>query len=159
MGASSWQYIEPYAGDVAAALATVRQREFERLFVHGTHGDELQPAGQSFTSVDDLDALWEDETFGSEGTHTIIDVWEEIDADAYDDSHTVRPLSDEESIEILGTAEPTRGDFERAQERYRARHPASVGLWDMPRWSAWCRPLKDADGANTMIAFWGRSGD
>ncbi|GHF33428.1 hypothetical protein E5082_30685 [Streptomyces griseoluteus] len=159
MGASSWQYIEPYAGDVAAALATVRQREFERLFVHGTHWDKLQPAGRPFTSVDDLDALWEDETFGSEGTHTIIDVWEVIDAEAYDDSHTVRPLSDDESREIFETSEPTRGDFERAQERYDARHPGSEGLWDMPRWSAWCRPLKDADGANPVIAFWGRSGD
>ncbi|MEU1599473.1 hypothetical protein ABZ468_43390 [Streptomyces sp. NPDC005708] len=159
MGASSWQYIEPYAGDVAAALATVRQREFERLFVHGTYWDGLQPAGQSFTSVDDLDALWEDETFGSEGTHTIIDVWEVIDAEAYDDSHTVRLLSDEESIELFGTAEPTRRDFERAQERYAGRHPGSEEPWDMPRWSAWCRPLKDTDGANTVIAFWGRSGD
>jgi hypothetical protein len=159
VGASSWQYIEPYAGDVAAALATARQREFERLFVHGTYWNGLQPAGQSFTSVEDLDDLWADETYDSEGTHTITDVWEVIDADAYDDSHTVRPLSDEESIELLGTADPARGDFERAQERYAGRHPGSEGLWDMPRWSAWCRPLKDADGANTVIAFWGRSGD
>jgi hypothetical protein len=34
-------------------------------------------------------------------------VWEVIDAEAYDDSHNVRPLSDEDSIEIFGTAEPT----------------------------------------------------
>jgi hypothetical protein len=159
VGASSWRYVEPYAGDIAAALATVRQREFERLFVQGTDWDGLQLAGRSFTSVDDLDDLWDDETLGSEGTHTIIDVWEVIDAEAYDDTHTVRPLSDEESTEISGTAEPTRGDFERAQERYHARQPGSEGLWDMPRWSAWCRPLKDANGANTVIALWGRSGD
>jgi len=124
VGASSWQYVEAYTGDVAAALATVRQREFARLFVHGTHGDGLLPAGRPFTSVDDLDALWEDETFGSEGTHTIIDVWAVIDAEAYDDSHTVRPLSDEECIEIFATPEPTREDFERAQERWEARRPA-----------------------------------
>ncbi|MFE9611842.1 hypothetical protein [Streptomyces sp. NPDC006012] len=159
MGASSWRYIEPYGGDVAAALATVRQREFEKLFDYGTYGDGMQPAGKPFTSVGDLDGLWEDETFGSEGTHTVIDVWDVIDAEAYDDSHTVRPLTDEESIEFFGTVEPARGDFERAQERYAARHPGSEGLWDIPRWSAWCRPLKDADGANTLIAFWGRSGD
>ncbi|MGW4566738.1 hypothetical protein ACWEN3_31520 [Streptomyces sp. NPDC004561] len=159
MGASSWHYVEPYAGDISAALATVRQREFQRLFVHGTSWDGLETAGRSLTSVDDLDDLWEDETFGSEGTHTIIDVWEVIEAEAYDDDHTMRPLSDEESIEIFGTAQPTQGDFERAQERYDARQSGSEELWDMPRWSAWCRPLQDATGANTMIAFWGRSGD
>ncbi|MEU1088430.1 hypothetical protein ACFYPN_27775 [Streptomyces sp. NPDC005576] len=151
--------MEPSAGGVAAALATVRQREFERLFTHGTYGGGLHPPGQSFTSVDDLDDLWEDESFGSEGTHTIIDVWEVIDAEAYDDDHTVRPLSDEESIELFGTAEPTREDFARAEEHYVAGRPGSDGLWDMRRWSAWCTPLKDADGADTVIALWGRSGD
>ncbi|MGW1892459.1 hypothetical protein ACWCP6_19795 [Streptomyces sp. NPDC002004] len=94
MGASSWHYIEPYAGDIVVALATVRQREFERLFVH-----------------------------------------------------------------IFGTVEPTRADFEQARECYDARQPGSEELWEMPQWSAWCRPLKDANGATTAIAFWGRSGD
>jgi hypothetical protein len=159
VGASSWHYIEPYTGDIAVALAAVRQREFERLFVHGTYWDELQPAGQSFSSVDDLDDLWEDETFGSEGTHTIIDVWEVVDTGAYDDANTVRLLSDEESIEIFGTVEPTRADFERARERYDARQSGSEELWEMPRWSAWCRPLNDAGSATTVIAFWGRSGN
>jgi hypothetical protein len=42
----------------------------------------------------------------------------------------MRRLSDEESIEIFGTAEPTRGDVERAQKRY----------------DAWCRPLKGRQG-------------
>ncbi|MEU1201560.1 hypothetical protein ABZ446_35805 [Streptomyces sp. NPDC005813] len=159
MGASSWQYIEPYAGNLAAALAAVRRREFERLFVHGTYGDGRQPADRPFTSADDLDDLWEDEEFGSEGTHTVIDVWELIDTEAYDDSHTVRPLSDEESVELFGTSEPDREDFERAKERCAAGRPGSDGLWDMPRWSAWCRPLKGAGGETTVIAFWGRSGD
>ncbi|MEU6587815.1 hypothetical protein ABZ923_01015 [Streptomyces sp. NPDC046881] len=157
MGASSWHYVEPYAGDIAAALATVRQREFERLFVHGTSWDGLRPAGRAFTSVDDLDDLWEEETLGGQGTHTVIDVWKVIEAGAYDDDHTVRPLSDEECIELFGTAEPTLGDFERAQERYAAGQPGSEELWNMPRWSAWCRPLKD--GKKAVIAFWGRSGD
>ncbi|MFG3013869.1 hypothetical protein ACGFZB_26250 [Streptomyces cinerochromogenes] len=80
-----------------------------------------------------------------------------IKAGAYDDDHTVRPLSDEESIEIFGTAEPTQEDFEQAQERYDTGQPGSEELWGMPRWSAWCRPLKDVDGA--VIVFWGRSGD
>ena len=158
MGASSWHYIESYGGDITVALAKVRQREFERLFIHGTYWDGLQPAGQPFTSVNDLDDLWEDETLGSEGTHTIIDVWEVIVAEAYDDANTVRPLSDEESIAIFGTAEPARADFERARERYAARQPGSEELWEMPRWSAWCRPLNDGSGATTEVAFWGRSG-
>ncbi|MFE7394810.1 hypothetical protein [Streptomyces sp. NPDC057582] len=159
MGSSSWRYIEPYAGDVAEALAAVRQREFERLFVHGVEGEGLLPAGRSFTSIADLDDLWEDETFGSEGTHTIIDVWELIDTEAYDDDHTVRPLADDETIEIFGTAEPTQEDFQRAFERYRERQPGSGELWEMPRWSAWCRQLKGTDSTTTTIAFWGKSGD
>ncbi|MFC1436473.1 hypothetical protein ACEZDB_38150 [Streptacidiphilus sp. N1-3] len=159
MGASAWDYIEPYAGDIAAALAAVRQREFERLFVQGTTWDELQPPERPFTSVDDLDELWQDEIFGSEGTHTIVDVWEVIDTEGYDDDHTVRLLSDRESVEMFGTAEPTRADFERAQEDYRARRRGSEALWEMPRWSAWCKPLKEGDGASATIAFWGFSGD
>ncbi|WP_251091660.1 hypothetical protein [Streptomyces sp. Caat 7-52] len=159
MGASSWRYIAPYAGDVAASLAAVRQREFERLFVHDTRWDGLRPAGQSFTSVGDLDDLWEDEALGGEGTHTIIDVWRVIDAEEYDDSHTVRPLPEEECIEIFGTSQPTPADFERAQDRYAAGQPGSEELWGMPRWSAWCSPLRGTDGSITSIAFWGRSGD
>lgn len=159
MGASAWCYVEPYAGDIESALAAVRQREFERLFVRDTYWDHLRPAGRPFTSVEELDDLWEDEALGAEGTHTIIDVWELIDADAYDDFHTVRPLSDEESLEIFRTSEPTREDFDRAREQYKARQPGSGELWMMDRWSAWCRPLRGADGVENAIAFWGRSGD
>lgn len=159
MGASAWCYVEPYAGDIAAALAGVRQREFERLFVRDTYWDDLRPADRPFTSVDELDDLLENEALGEEGTHTIIDVCELIDSDAYDDDRTVRPLSDEESLEIFGTSKPTRKDFDRAQERYRARQPGASELWEMDRWSAWCRPLRDADGVESAIVFWGRSGD
>jgi hypothetical protein len=104
------------------------------------------------TSVDDLNDQWEDGTFGSEGAHTIIDVCEVIDAEAFDDAHTVRPLSDEEAMEIFGTTEPTRADLERAHKRYVAGQPGSEELWGMPMWSAWCRPLKEADGVTNAIA-------
>jgi hypothetical protein len=163
VGASGWAYIEPFDGDVAAALAGVRQREFERVFIRGAQGTGILPSlpGQRpVTTLHDLDALREAvDAFGGEGTHTIIDVWELVDPAALDDHNTVRPLSGRECVAIFGTAAPSRADYERAQRRYDAHRPGSWALWNMPRWSAWCQPLKDDTGHTSLIAFWGTSGD
>jgi hypothetical protein len=152
-------YIEPYEGNADAALSRVRNREFRRLFVDGHAWDDLLPPGESFETIDDLDELWEQEEFGSEGTHTIVDVWEFVASTDYDDDRTVRPLTAEESTAAFGTAQPTRMDFERAVARYREGQPGSEALWDMPRWSAWYTLLEYTAGTPRLIAFWGLSGD
>jgi len=159
VGSSAWQYIEPYSGDLASTLANVRQREFERVFIDGTRWEDLQVQGRPVAALEDLDELWEDEDFGSTGTHTVLDVWELVEPTAYDDFNTVRPLATEELAEMFGTERPTPADFEQAQARYKSREPGSEALWEMPRWSAWCASLTVPGDAATLVAFWGKSGD
>ncbi len=155
MGASGWQYIEPYGGDLVAALGALHQREFHLLVAQGDAVDE--ESGEPLASIEEL---WEQEYFEEEGTHSVVDVRRIIAADEYDDFGTVRPLTDDECRELFGTARPTRADFRRAQEEYARRPPHDGdGLWGMDRWSAWCTPLHDDRGAAAEVAFWGISGD
>jgi hypothetical protein len=157
--ASGWVYIEPYDGDITAALTGARRREFARLFRPGAYPDDFLPGERRYATLDALDHLWTlDDGFGTEGTHTILDVWEVVDPAALDDHNTVRPLTKVERLEIFGTSVPSRADYERAQRRYDARRPGAESLWEMPRWSGWCQPLRDGAGVPTLIAFWGMTG-
>ena len=62
MGASGWDYVTRYDGDVEAALEALRARVFQEEY-----GD-----GSSYRSIEDL---YEDEEFmGTEGTHTVLDI-------------------------------------------------------------------------------------
>jgi hypothetical protein len=103
MGASGWAHVVPYQPDLDAALAALRHQVFAA-------GDYIKPSRYGLpdpVSVDDLleqEQYWE--FMGTSGTHSIIDVPFLISADSADQTGTIRPLTDAECADLLGSAQP-----------------------------------------------------
>lgn len=144
MGASGWDYIQPYEGDAEIALTRLREHV---LAAQDYYWDD-DYLGSRPTSLDELDELRAEEEFWEVGTHSILDVDRVIAADAEDHDGTVRELTAEECRSTFDTDRPSRGDFAAHQH-------------DLPidrRWSGYYQLLHN-DGVATEIAFWGASGD
>jgi hypothetical protein len=161
MGASSWDYIAPYKGSVAATLTALHEEVFQQ--VAGEYG---------YASIDEL---WQDEQFMGEcGTHTVLDVYRLLDTTARpawnpDDYNTMRPLAPGRIRHWFGTGRPTRAQFESLwaaqDETFRGlRGDASMNrplmLLDESemRWTGVYVVLYDG-GQPSDVAFWGSSGD
>uniref|UniRef100_A0AAU3IA99 Uncharacterized protein n=1 Tax=Streptomyces sp. NBC_01393 TaxID=2903851 RepID=A0AAU3IA99_9ACTN len=107
MGASGWDYVTRYDGDVEAALEALRARVFQEEY-----GD-----GSSYRSIEDL---YEDEEFmGTEGTHTVLDIDTVVATDAPpvpsrpSDYGTLRPLAASRVAHHFATDRPTVEQYER----------------------------------------------
>lgn len=89
MGASGWDYITRYDGDVEAALGTLQARVFQEEY-----GD-----GDRYRSLQDLYA--DEEFMGTEGTHTILDIDRVV---ATDDPPTQSGIADYGTLRPLALA-------------------------------------------------------
>ena len=143
MGASDWHYVVDYREDAAAAFA-----ELQRTVMAA--GDFYRGLGDrhAFTSMADLEAARNTETFWDEGTHSILDMVTVVAPDAQDETAAVRVLRDDEVRAQFGTDRPTTADF----ERFLATE------WYVNRWEGRATVLY-RDGQPTGLAFWGISGD
>ncbi|MEU4194169.1 hypothetical protein AB0E69_19905 [Kribbella sp. NPDC026611] len=143
MGASGWDYVVAYDGDVAAALVECRTRTF-------ADGDLYwdEDLGDKPATLAELDVLREDEEFWEVGTHSILDMDRVVGSDDEDYEAAVRELPEMVAREMFGTAAPSRAEFEAA----------GSGLPYPQRWSGYYQLLY-TDGKPTEIAFWGVSGD
>ncbi|MCM2429705.1 hypothetical protein [Streptomyces sp. RKAG337] len=103
MGASGWDYVTAYDGDVAAALDALQARVFQEEY-----GD-----GDSYGS---LEELREDHEFmGQEGTHTILDIDRVVsasDSPQRPEYGTLRPLATDRVVHHFGTDRPTPQQYE-----------------------------------------------
>ncbi|MEV7525080.1 hypothetical protein [Streptomyces sp. NPDC091371] len=157
MGASGWDYVTGYDGDVAAALAALQARVFQEEY-----GD-----GACFRSLEDLYA--DEEFMGTEGTHTILDIVRVVATDdppnrsVIDDYGTLRPLSPERVVHHFGTERPTVEQYEqllaaahdaRSHEEYER---SLLGECQM-RWTG-CYVVLHSDGIPTHLGIFGFSGD
>ncbi|MFD7875499.1 hypothetical protein ACFV5G_15570 [Streptomyces sp. NPDC059766] len=110
MGASGWDYVTEYEGDVRAALKALHARVFQEEY-----GDD-----EDYASLEDLFA---DEYMAEEGTHTVLDITKVVATDAPPeryvpaDYRTLRPLARERVRHHFGT-DPSHG---RAVPRARCR--------------------------------------
>jgi hypothetical protein len=147
VGASGWDYVvdlpEGAPADPSAALVGLREqvlREGDFLWA-----DWLGPRPGTLA---ELDAIRQEDEFWEEGTHSVLDVDRVIGSDQPDGEGTVRPLLPQESIELFGTATPSREQF------------AAAGVMDVEveRWSGRCQAVYDGDRP-VAIGFWGVSGD
>lgn len=159
MGASAWDYIEPFDTDLATTLANLRQRTFAEGHYHWPASNP-EPA-----TLAEMDALFTEITktlspgeidyddprvlmlvnIATSGTHSVLDLR------SVGDRGSIIPLPEGEAEALFGTPEPTRADFDRVGD----------GKWIEVEgsWSGVCVPLHDASGAVTEVAFWGISGD
>ncbi|MFF2998220.1 hypothetical protein ACFVTC_27265 [Streptomyces sp. NPDC057950] len=116
MGASGWNYVTGYRGDVEAALATLQARVFQEEY-----GDDAR-----YRSLEDLYA--DEEFMGTEGTHTILDIDRVVDTDGpptrsgIADYGTLRPLALNRVMHHFGTDHPS---VERYEELVAAANEAS----------------------------------
>jgi hypothetical protein len=154
MGASGWNYVEPWAGGVEETFEALRAREFAGLF--GELPEDLRPA--------DIAELWSGDEFDedtwlgfmcAQGTHTIVDirsfVGADVDLDALPEGSTMRQVPAAEVLEVFGHGRPGRDEFERL-----TRHSPLFG--DDGRGTGRCAVLYEGRDP-VAVAFWGRSGD
>ncbi|MFJ9591011.1 hypothetical protein [Streptomyces acidicola] len=157
MGASGWDYVTRYDGDVEAALATLQARVFQE-----DYGD-----GATYQSLDDL---YEDEEFmGTEGTHTILDIDRVVATDdppvpsRASDYGTLRPLTLSRVVHHFGTERPTTEQYgelvsaanEAASHEEHVR--SLLGECRM-RWTG-CYVVLYSNGMPTHLGIFGFSGD
>ncbi|MFD4142954.1 hypothetical protein [Streptomyces sp. NPDC058572] len=156
MGASGWDYVTRYHGDVEAALATLQARVFQEEY-----GD-----GARYRSLEDL---YEDEEFmGTEGTHTILDIDRVVVTDApptpsgIADYGTLRPLALSRVVHHFGTDRPSVEQYEElvaaASEAGHEEHERSLLGECRMRWTG-CYVVLYSDDRPTHLGIFGFSGD
>ncbi len=157
MGASGWDYVTRFDGDVEAALATLQASVFQEEY-----GD-----GASYRSLEDL---YEDQEFmGTEGTHTILDIDRVVATDdppvpsRPSDYGTLRPLPVSRVVHHFRTDRPTVEQYEKrvAAANEAASHEEHVrsllGECRM-RWTGYYIVLY-SDDRPTHLGIFGFSGD
>ncbi len=150
LGASDWEYIVPYQENLVAALADLRHRVF-------ANGDFVSPAELGLptpASVEDLlnEQYWE--FMGSHGTHSILDIVQVVESNDYSEEYgSVRPLTEDEYIELFGSLTPSNADFEELSNSERLHDYVSGGRGTGRVAVLWTSGKPDA------LAFWGYSGD
>jgi hypothetical protein len=150
MGASGWDYIQPFDTDLQTTLNALRRRVFDEgeyfwfdsvprpatlAELDAMFADEPDFEGPDFDTLIDVAAT---------GTHSILDV------------RTVGPrghiqqLNEADTAALFGTATPSTEDFQRA-DLYRV----ASGRWS----GGFCVALHDPRGNVAAVGFWGISGD
>ena len=153
MGASGWEYIEPFDTDLATTLANLRQRVFEEddYFWH----DSL-PKPATLAELDTMDMFEGEPDFDDPefqiliemrfaGTHSVLDA---LSVGSGGDISIMTPAR---VAALVGSPQPSRAEFDRVPEA-RKVEALRGGLGA-------CVPLHDESGAMTEVAFWGISGD
>ncbi|MEU9863603.1 hypothetical protein AB0D99_22285 [Streptomyces sp. NPDC047971] len=106
MGASGWDYITGFDGDVEAAVATLRSTVFQ----------EQYGGGARYRSLEELYA--DEEFMGTEGTHSIVDIDTVVATDDPPkpsrpaDYGTLRPLAMDRVAHHFATERPSVEQFE-----------------------------------------------
>ncbi|MEU1047755.1 hypothetical protein ABZ400_21670 [Streptomyces sp. NPDC005897] len=157
MGASEWDYVTTFDGDVEAALATLRAAVFQEEY-----GDDGR--------YRNLEALYEDEEFmGNEGTHTILDIDTVVATDDpptdtdVADYGTLRPLAVHRVLHHFGTGRPSIEQYQNlvaASKRtssHAERQRSLLGECRM-QWTGYYVVLYSEDGP-THLGIFGFSGD
>ncbi|MFF3559509.1 hypothetical protein ACFYXS_05650 [Streptomyces sp. NPDC002574] len=157
MGASGWDYITKYDGDVEEAWGTLQTKVFQEQYGSGTR----------YPSLKDLHA--DQEFMGTEGTHTILDIDRVVATDdppTPDDGAdygTLRPLALSRVAHHFGTDRPTVEQYEELAAAANGatsdeEHRQSLFGECQMRWTGYYVVLY-SDGRPTHLGIFGFSGD
>jgi len=102
MGAEAWEYFVPYELDIGAALAKLRQREFEAGRFNGSETNPATPE-EAF------------ENSSPDGTRSILDITQVSEEP---DFCSVAPLPRETLFQLYDTDKPTREMIEANMDFY-----------------------------------------
>lgn len=144
MGASGWDYVTTYRGELASSLAALHVELFDggESYFREELGewDLPQPA-----TLQELRSEPYAEFMEENGTHSILDM---------PSMEWITPLTSQETQQAFGTDRPTRADWDRVAGA------SAEGVWHLVRdtWSGRCVVLFTDEGPDA-VAFWGASGD
>ncbi|HWT87092.1 MAG TPA: hypothetical protein VN177_15080 [Myxococcales bacterium] len=150
MGASGWHYVALYQEDTTQALVDLQRALIASGdYYHGTPREELddpdEPGWGTYYQFDGLVAARETDEFWEQGTHSILDIDRIIDAGQPDEAGAIALLPTDSTVRLLGSARPTRSDYERAR-------PALLQNAEFPTWSGRCAVIYH-DGQPHELAF------
>ena len=138
MGATGWNYYVRHQRDVTAALQELRQEVFrsekyEKPLTEEESAAVMEQAGPQLKQLYELAKRWEKddpprvkttapprtidellEQCEESGTHSILDI---DHISSVPEFGALTPLSEQQLIELFGTARPTRSDVEKWQGR------------------------------------------
>ncbi|GAB3859791.1 hypothetical protein [Dactylosporangium cerinum] len=149
MDAPEWQYLVPFSGSVAAALAQLRADLFtpdDYYWPHG--GDRLKPTAE--------DELLSDGWILEDSTHSILDIFEVGVGDPADDDAYCKTfeVTDAECERALGTTRVTADDLARLDGQLAETLGHLLTGYGVGR-----HLIIYADGMPDQILFFGHSGD
>ncbi|MFK4111910.1 hypothetical protein [Streptomyces sp. NPDC002176] len=154
MGASGWDYVTPYRGNVEATLEALHDEVFR----------ELYGGGEEYGSRAELYA--DEEFMEEEGTHSILDVRRVAGKPGSAKSLTLRPLPAARLVHHFGTDRPSVRQYEdamaRAHEVLESGRPADEGTTLLGEHrTSWTGVyvVLHAEGRPTHVGFFGSSGD
>jgi hypothetical protein len=143
MGASGWNHIAEYRGDVEASLEALQQSEFDQPDSFWrwelAEWDVPMPA-----TLDELFSEPYEEFHEGHGTHSIIDV-------GFED---FEPLDPVDLVDTFGSERPDRSTFERVA----GEHFRNLKIF-VPERGYGCYVVLYQGETPTEVAFWGFSGD
>ncbi|MFB6812994.1 hypothetical protein ACFCV8_00375 [Streptomyces sp. NPDC056347] len=141
MGASGWDYSVPYQEDLVGAFEALRRKVFEERDYYWEPAEEGRPWPGS------IEELWDDEIVREAGTHSILDIFRIIGPEDEPEHFTMRQVTEEEALRVLGTRKLTRAHVPRFEG------------FDHWGWYGRCAVLHDERGEPREICFWGYWGD
>lgn len=171
MGGSGWDYREPYAGSVEATLIALQERilrtgeylwpwdlEYRNpaFLAHQATSPARPGSGPARpATLAQLNEVKETMEFWDEGTHSILDMDQVIQADDDDQPGAIRPLTPAELTDVFGTPRPSGADLDRV---YQVDGADPLGALCGERWTGRSVVIY-AGSAPAEVFFWGTSGD
>ncbi|GLF95789.1 hypothetical protein [Streptomyces yaizuensis] len=131
----------PYQEDLGAAFAELRRQVFEAREYYWWSGKRGRPWPRTEAE------LWDDEVVQDSGTHSVLDLHRIIGPDEEPDYHTLKQVTEDEALRVLGARKLTRA------------HVPQFDSFEHWRWYGRCAVLHDERGEPQEIYFWGYSGD
>lgn len=147
MGASGWDYSVPYQEDLGGAFDALRRKVFEERDYYWGPGGDWRPEAERLPWPETEEELWAHELVQHDGTHSILDIFRIIGPGEEPDYSTMKQVTEEEALRVLGARKLTRAHVPRFEE------------FDHWRWYGRCAVLHDDRGEPQEIYFWGFSGD
>ncbi|NUP49910.1 MAG: hypothetical protein HOW97_21745 [Catenulispora sp.] len=150
MGASGWEYIQPFDTDVQTTFAALRQQTFDEGH-YAWYDDVPRPA-----TLADWDAMCADEPdFNDPDFERVMDIVASgtasiLDVHSVGPRGDIEPLAEQQTLALFGTCAPSAAVFKATD----------LNEMTSDKWNGgFCVNLHDDSGTVTAIGFWGASGD
>ncbi|MFF3783237.1 hypothetical protein [Streptomyces sp. NPDC001933] len=106
----------PYQEDLVGAFQGLRRKVFEEREYYWGPGADWWPEQERLPWPETEEELWEHELVQHDGTHSILDIFRITGPDEEPDHGTVKQVTEEEALRVLGARKLTRAHLSRFEE-------------------------------------------